>query len=276
MDSWIVSHRFDGSTTRSYVPASTEGARSFSARSSGSSSSSASQCQPPADGRSGQELPAAADRRCQRAHRLEAVVRQGQRLELRLQADPVLGGPCPVEVGQVALLRHGEQRRRRVRDGVVVTEAPAPLGQQGDLVGQRHGGRVDLERTRPRDVAVRRLGRQFDAPAAGPARDPCHLQGPAHQVGRLLRPHVDRGGEPDRAVGHDAHAHAEVRVVGRRLGTGVVEAHGLAADSFDPQLGRLTARGGIERGIRQCREVVGGERHQPTGVGWRSGRPAEL
>ena len=89
------------------------------------------------------------------------------------------------------------------------------------------------------------------------------------------RPHVDRGGEADRAVGHDAHAHAEVRVVGGRLGTGVVEAHGLAADPFDPQLGRLAARGGIERGIRQGGELVGGERHQPTGVGWRSGRPAE-
>ena len=73
---------------------------------------------------------------------------------VRLQADPVLGGPRPVEVGQVALLRHGEQRRRGVGDGVVVTEAPAPLGQQRHLVGQRHGGRVDLECTRPRDVAV--------------------------------------------------------------------------------------------------------------------------
>ena len=31
-----------------------------------------------------------------------------------------------------------------------------------------------------------------------------------------------------------------------------------------------------ERGVRQRREFVGGERHQPTGVGWRTGRPAEV
>ena len=273
----MVSHRFDGSTTRSYVPASTEGARSFSARSSGSSVQlgvpvpAARRTRGPV--RNSQP---AADRRRQRPHGLEAAVRERQRLELRLQAHPVLGGPRPVEVGQVASAptrRAATPRcatRRRGHRGACSTR------QQSDLVGQRHGGRVDLERARPRDVAVGRLGRQFDAPAAGPARDLCHLQGPANQVGRLLRPHVDRGGEAHRAVGDDAHAHAEVRVVGRRLGTGVVQAHRLAADPLDPQLGRLAAGGGVERGVRQCRELVGGERHQPTGVGWRSGRPAEV
>ena len=111
-----------------------------------------------------------------------------------------------------------------------------------------------------------------------PARlgDPRHLHGPAHQVGRLLRPHVDRGGEPDRAVDHDAHAHAEVGVVGRRLGLGVVEADRLAPDALDPELGRLAAGGRVERGVGQAGEVVGGERHQSTGVGWRSGRPAAV
>ena len=90
------------------------------------------------------------------------------------------------------------------------------------------------------------------------------------------RPHVDRGGEADRAVDHDAHAHAEVRVVGRRLGLGVVQADGLAADALDPQLGRLAAGGRVERGVRQRGELVGGQRHQATGVGWRTGSPAAV
>ena len=34
--------------------------------------------------------------------------------------------------------------------------------------------------------------------------------------------------------------------------------------------------GRVERGIRQGRQVVGRERHQPTGVGWRTGSPAEV
>ena len=121
-----------------------------------------------------------------------------------------------------------------------------------------------------------RFGRQFDAAAAGPAGDLGHLPGPAHQVGRLFRPHVDRGGEADRAVDHDAHAHAEFRVVGRRLGTGVVQADGLAADALDPKLGRLAAGGRVERGVRQRGELVGRKRHQATGVGWRTGSPAEV
>ena len=123
---------------------------------------------------------------------------------------------------------------------------------------------------------MRRLGRQLDAPATGPARDPRHLPGLAHQVGRLFGPDVDRGGEAHRAVDHDAHAHAEVRVVGRRLGLRVVETDRLAADALDPELGRLAAGGGVEGGIGQRRQVVGRERHQPTGVGWRTGSPAAV
>ncbi len=121
-----------------------------------------------------------------------------------------------------------------------------------------------------------RLGRQLDAPAARPARDLGHLAGLAHQVGRLGGPHVDRGGEADRAVDHDAYAHAEVRVVGRRLGPGVVQADGLVADALDPQLGRLATRRRVERGIRQGGELVGRQGHQATGVGWRTGSPAAV
>ena len=119
-----------------------------------------------------------------------------------------------------------------------------------------------------------RLGRQLDAPAARAGGDLGHLPGPAYQVGRLFGPHVDRGGEADRAVDHDAHAHAEVRIVGRRLGMGVVQADGLAANALDPQLGGLAPGGGVERGVRQRDELVGRQGHQATGVGWRTGRPA--
>ena len=45
----MVSHRFDGSTTRSYVPASTEGARQLLGQELGQPASSASQSQSPAD-----------------------------------------------------------------------------------------------------------------------------------------------------------------------------------------------------------------------------------
>ncbi len=57
MDSWIVSHRLEGSITRSYAPASTLGARIFSASSEGISDSSASQSQPPAPVRYSQPRP---------------------------------------------------------------------------------------------------------------------------------------------------------------------------------------------------------------------------
>src|SRR3982751_3695214 len=46
MDPWIVSHRFDGSTTRSWRPAWTDGAFVFSRSSSGISASSPRQSPP--------------------------------------------------------------------------------------------------------------------------------------------------------------------------------------------------------------------------------------
>ena len=121
-----------------------------------------------------------------------------------------------------------------------------------------------------------RLGRQLDPPAARPAGDPRHLHGAGDEAGCLLGAHVDRGGVPDRSVDDHAQAHAEFGVVRRRLGVRVVEADHLAPDALDPELGRLAAPGRAERGIRQCRELVGGERHQARGVGWRTGRPAAV
>ena len=45
-DSWMVSHRLDGSITRSYRPGSTDGATAFSASHPGNRASSPSQSQP--------------------------------------------------------------------------------------------------------------------------------------------------------------------------------------------------------------------------------------
>ena len=53
-----------------------------------------------------------------------------------------------------------------------------------------------------------------------------------------------------------------------------MEADHLAADALHPELGCLAARRRVERGVGQRGEVVRRERHQATGVGWRSGRPA--
>ncbi len=149
----------------------------------------------------------------------------------------------------------------------MATQAGAPLGQQARLVGHRHGGRVDLERARPADRTVRGFGGELHPTATGLVGEGGHLPGLADEVRRLLRPDVDRRGETHRTIDHDAHTHAEVGVVGRGLGQGVAQADCLATDALDPQLGGLATGGGVERGVGQSGELVGGKRHQGTGVG---------
>ncbi len=170
-----------------------------------------------------------------------------------------------------------------MRDDLALAEAAAPPGEEGDLVGRRDGGGVDLEHARPRHLAVRRLGRQLDAAAARLAGDTGHLARLGHEVGGLFGPDVDRGGEAHRAVVHDAHTHAEVGAVRGGLWLRIVQAHDLAADALDAQLGGLAPRRGAERGVGQRGEFVGGERAHVGGgpvvgprggVGWRTGRPA--
>ena len=179
----------------------------------------------------------------------------------------MLGGPSPVEVGQVRLLRDSQERGAGVRDDVVARQAFAPVGEQSDLVGQWHRRRVDLEGARPCHLAVGGLGCKFDAASAGAARHARHLLGPGDEGARLLRSHVDGGGEPDGAIDDHAHAHAELGVIRRRLGVRVVQADRLVPDALDPELRRLAARGGAEGGVRQCREVVRVEWHQRGTVG---------
>jgi hypothetical protein len=163
------------------------------------------------------------------------------------------------------------------------SRSAAPFGEEGDLVGRRDGGGVDLERARPRHLAVRRLGRELDAAAAGLAGDAGHLARLGDEVGGLFGADVDRGGEAHGTVVHDSHAHAEVGAVRGGLGLRIVQAHDLAADALDAQLGRLAPRRGAQRGVGQRTEFVGGERGHVVGgpvvgprggVGWRTGRPA--
>ena len=158
----------------------------------------------------------------------------------------------------------------------MVAQPGAPLREKGDLVGHGYGRRVDVERAGPAHVAVGRLGRQLDTSAARPARQPRHLHGLLGEARRLFRAHVDGGGEPDCSVDHDAQAHAELGVVRRGLGMRVVETDRLAPDALDAELGRLAGLRRTECGVGERRELVGVERHQATGVGWRIGSPAAV
>ena len=141
--------------------------------------------------------------------------------------------------------------------GRLQPSSSATLSASGTLAG------IDLERAGPDHVAVGGLGGELDPPAAGPCRDPSGVDGLADQVGRLGRAHVDGGGEPDGAVDHHPHPHAELGVVGAAFGDGVAQSDFLGADALDPDLG-VGAPGGLggrERGVGQGAQVVGGERH---------------
>ena len=67
------------------------------------------------------------------------------------------------------------------------------------------------------------------------------------------------------------------------FGLGVVQAQGVVPDAFDAQLGGVAAGAGVEHGVGQTGEVVGGEGAHVVGggvviprggVGWRTGSPA--
>ena len=48
----------------------------------------------------------------------------------------------------------------------------------------------------------------------------------------------------------------------------------LTADALDPELRRLAAGRRAQGGVGQRGELVRGQRHQSTGVGWRNESPA--
>ena len=259
---------------------------SFSASSSGSRASSASQSQFPADAgpvRYSQPRPTGGA-----SVRIvsKPVVGERERLELGLQPHPVLGGPRPVEVGQVRLLGHRQQRRRRVRHGRVLAQPPAPLGQQRDLVG--HRARVEGSTSNALDQATSPcdgLGRQLDAPAAGPAGHLGHLHGladegrPPPPAARRRRRRTRPRRRPRRARPCRSRCRPPSSRAGRRAGapSGCGCARPAARRPGSPPRRSSAASASAERssaasGIRSWAAGVA----PPAGVGCRTGRPAAI
>ena len=115
------------------MPASTLGALSFSASSSGTCSISASQSHD--DGSAGEVLPAATDRRRDARHRVERVGAGAHRLEPGMQPDPLLGGAGAGQVGVVLALVHLQQVGRGVVDGGAGAQPLGPVDEHGRLLG---------------------------------------------------------------------------------------------------------------------------------------------
>ena len=187
----------------------------------------------------------------------------------------MLGGPRPVEVGQVRLLGHGQRRRRwcarrpRARARRWLHSASSAILSAIGTVGG-----VDLEGARPRHLTVRRLGRQLDAPAARPARDPGHLDGAARRgrppppAARRPRRRTRLRRRPRRARPCRIRCRPPWSRAGRRGGarSGCGSVRRGARPPGTPTPHRARRRPGAESssdasGIRL------------TGVGWRTGQP---
>ena len=118
---------------------------------------------------------------------------------------------------------------------------------------------------------------QFDRSAAGQRGRPRRVDRLVGQSGCRVGVDGDGGGEPDRAVTHDAQADADLGVVGRRLQPAVAQRDHLRADPLDPDLrvrraeaSRLTERGVADRGDQSgidggYRVEVGGHVRQARG-----------
>ena len=184
-------------------------------------------------------LPAPGGRWCDRPHGVDdPTVGVGpERLELRLQPDPLLGGHGARQVGVVLVLVHQLQAGRRVLDGRVAAQQLGPPHEEHGLLRGRHAERVDLVRRHPRDVRVHGLGSQLDGCGGHRRRhagDPDRRLCQAH---RLVHVDHDARREPPRAVGDDAHRHPAVGVVARALEGSVACLQVLVADPLEPEVG---------------------------------------
>ncbi len=126
-------------------------------------------------------------------------------------------------------------------DALGAEQPPAPVLEQGHLVGHRDLGRVQAVGGAPDGLSVRRLRRELDALAHGRRGDP----GGGHRLlgeasGRLRR-ELDRGREPERPVLYDPYADTQLDVVRRGLKTGVAKTGDLGTDPLDTDLGVLAA-----------------------------------
>ena len=184
-------------------------------------------------------LPAAADRRCDGAHRVEdaGLLVGAERLEHRLQADPLLGGRGAGQVGVELVLHDLLQGAGRVLHPGCVEQPLGPPGQQVDLVGERHRQRVDVVGRHPLDVPVRRLRGQLDRPRRHRRGDLRRAdRGLGDLDGRRLA-EADAGGEPPGAVEHDADGEADVLGVRGALEPPVAHPDVLRADPLEPEVG---------------------------------------
>ena len=143
MDSWMVSHRLDGSMTRSVGL----GRHARRLDLLGEQRRQLGEFRRPVpyvvavDG-----LPTPCGRRRERAHGLEGSRRgvDGDRLERRLHPNPLLGDRRACRVGVERLFLDRVQAGGDVVDAVGGQQPPRVLGEQLDLVGRRDRERVDL------------------------------------------------------------------------------------------------------------------------------------
>ncbi len=184
-------------------------------------------------------LPAAPHRRGDGPHRLEGprLGVHGDGFDHRVDADASLGGHRARQVGVVLVLDHGEHPGGDVVDDLGCHEPPAPVLEEGHLVGQRHRGGVHLVGRGPLHLAVGGLlGHLHPGPEGG--------RGLGGQAGGVLRQpggglggELDGGREPDGPVPHHVQPDPDLGVVHGGLHPAVAQRHELRTDPLHPHLG---------------------------------------
>ncbi len=200
----------------------------------------------------GEVLPASADRRCDRGHRVERVGAGAHRLEARLQPNALLGGAGAGEVGVELVLLNLQQVGGRVVDGRPGPQSVGPVDQESCLVGGGHLERVEVVGRDPGDVVVDRLRCELHRGAGHGGGDLRHLDRPLRDGdGRLRCQHHARGESPRPTV-NDPNGEAEVLRVGGALEHPVADAELLVANAFEAEVGvaRPQLLGPAERGAR--------------------------
>ena len=184
-------------------------------------------------------LPAASDRRGDRAHRVEDA-------GLLVAAEGLDGAAAAAPAAGWSWCRRGRRRTCSPRPaGACRTRAARPRRassfwvqseSRSTLSVERHRQRVDLVGGHPVDVAVRRLGRELDGTRRHRRGD---LRGADRGLGdldggRLAEP--DAGRESPGAVEDHADREADVLGVRRALQAAVAHLHVLAADPFEAEV----------------------------------------
>ena len=183
MDSWMVSHRLDGSITRSVGPGVTPGRLGLLGQ---QRRQRRQLTRPVPHVVARHDLPALRGRRRQCAHGFEGSGRgvDGHRLQRRIHPHPLLGDRRAERVGVERLLLCGVQRGRDVVDAVGGHQPAGVLLQHRDLVGGRDGERVDPVVRHPARRRSRRVRRPARCVRRSAVPAPRHPNRPAGGVGR--------------------------------------------------------------------------------------------